>query len=525
MSIPAIALALLLAALLLCLGLLLSQQRHLRAQQQRLLGLETALEASGAAPWEWFVAERRIVLSDAYYRQLGYAVGDFPPEDFAWRQLLHPDDKSRAIDNVKRYLKAPETAYFNEYRMRTTDGRWRWILARGRVVKRDAEGQVLLLVGTHLDIDAMKRQQMAYVESQERFQKIYETTPDSMGITRISDGLYLDVNASFSRIGGYSREEVLGRTSLQLGVWVDPQQREQLIETFRSEGKVDSMEMAIRRKDGVVVHGLMSIRPLSVNGEDCMLFIYRDISEWRRLHAEAERARAEGVAAAAASRAKSEFLSRMSHELRTPLNAVLGFGQVLQSNASLDQRARQQLDGILGAGWHLLQLINDVLDLSRIEGGHLHVAVQPTELAPLLREALDMVGAQAAAAGISLAVEGLPALRVKADALRLRQALLNLLSNAIKYNRRGGHVWLRVNQPSERELDVLVADDGLGMSPTQLQHLFEPFNRLGREREAIDGTGIGLVLSRHLIEAMGGSLTLSSAAEQGTEARIRLKRA
>jgi PAS domain S-box-containing protein len=509
------------------LDLVVAHGADVRALQQALhereIGeqrLELALEASGAALWEWHVGERRIKFSDNFFEQLGYPPDHLDGTQESWRALLHPDDLQSAVAAVKAGLEPGSPAYVNEYRMRDAKGQWRWMLARGRLVRRGPAGEPMLMVGTHLDVDAMRRQQAALLASHERFQKIYQTTPDAMGISRISDGSYVDVNEGFLRLTGYARAEVLGHGSLDLGLWDEPAQRAQLFEEFARAGLVDSMEITVRRKDGQLLSGLLSVRRLVEQGEDCMLFIYRDVSERRRLLRDA-------AAAAAASQAKTDFLSRMSHELRTPLNAVLGFAQLMQGSPRLQggehEREREQVDAILQAGWHLLNLINDVLDISRIESGHLQLQLRPLALQPVLVEAFALLRGQAEMAGVHLEITMPPGSDrwLMGDPVRLRQALVNLLSNAVKYNRRGGRVELGC-EPLAEHLLLHIRDTGRGMSAEQMTHLFEPFNRLGREREAIDGTGIGLVLTRHLLALMGGSLEIRSESGIGTTASLRL---
>jgi len=485
------------------------QLRRLRLGEAR---LDQALQASDAALWEWHIDEQRMVLSERYFRQLGYPPDAYPASTETWRRMLHPDDVEHAIATVRAHLKQHSDTYVNEYRMLDAAGQWRWMLARGRVTRRGPDGRPLQMVGTHIDIHAMKTRQAELLESHERFQNIYQTTPDAMGITRVSDGLYIDINEGFVRMVGYPREQVLGRTSNALGIWARPEQRDQLVAEFRRQGWVDSMEMQVRRRDGQLLDGLMTVRPLVERGDDCMLFIYRDITERRRLLREAE-------AAAAASQAKTEFLSRMSHELRTPLNAVLGFAQLLQASPSLAgaERERAQLAAILQAGWHLLNLINDVLDIARIESGHLQLQLRPLALRPVLAEALTLLQGEAEAAGVQLPAEPPPCTErwLMGDALRLRQALVNVLSNAIKYNHRGGRVLIAC-EAREGRLLLQISDTGRGMDAAQQAHLFEPFNRLGREREGIDGTGIGLVLTKHLLGLMGAAITLRSAPGEGT---------
>ena len=216
--------------------------------------------------------------------------------------------------------------------------------------------------------------------------------------------------------------------------------------------------------------------------------------------------------AEAANRSKTEFLSRMSHELRTPLNAVLGFAQLLrlQQPTRLDPRQLAMVENIESSGRHLLDMINDVLDISRIEAGTLRMSQVDVDALAVARDCLDMMGTQATQAGVHPDAHLPPGpLSVRGDAVRIKQVLLNLLSNAVKYNRAGGHVTLRL-EADHPVVWLRVHDDGPGLTADQQQHLFEPFNRLGRENSATPGTGIGLVICKRLVEAMGGELTVRS---------------
>ena len=239
---------------------------------------------------------------------------------------------------------------------------------------------------------------------------------------------------------------------------------------------------------------------------------------------ELERAREEAAQAQAASRAKTEFLARMSHELRTPLNAVLGFTQLMQIDRTEppgpEQRRRLQL--IREAGEHLLHMINDLLDLTRIESGGLALAPSRIELRELVLQVFALLSEAAARHGVSLDLLPGPLLAVDADRTRLKQVLINLVSNAIKYNKPGGRVDLTVEPAGDGLFLIAVADTGVGIAEEHLQRLFEPFQRGPHERSGIEGSGIGLALTQALVLRMGGTLGVQSRPGEGSVFSVRL---
>ncbi|MDA1310861.1 MAG: ATP-binding protein, partial [Proteobacteria bacterium] len=214
-----------------------------------------------------------------------------------------------------------------------------------------------------------------------------------------------------------------------------------------------------------------------------------------------------------ANQAKSEFLSSMSHELRTPLNAILGFSQLMAMETDLKDDLQLSVDEISKAGHHLLHLVTEILDLARIETGHMELNFEIVTLAPLIEEALSLIGPSAAARSVSSIYEsrGNESVTVWSDPMRLRQVLLNFLSNAVKYNREGGTVVAWV-EPGAKEGSwrILVRDTGAGIANEDRAKVFEAFNRLGRNNSAIEGTGIGMTVSRQIAEAMGASLDFES---------------
>jgi PAS domain S-box-containing protein len=296
-------------------------------------------------------------------------------------------------------------------------------------------------------------------------------------------------------------------------------------------------ELVGKRHDDREFPAEASLSRLETDGAVLTTVVLRDVTARRT--ADAERRTHEALEAS--NRAKTEFLSRMSHELRTPLNAVIGFSKLLRIDTEkpLSMAQLERVQHVENAGAHLLALVNDVLDLSRIESGEMSVSTEAVQLSRVVEEAATMVSPLVTDAGIevflSAAVPSADTGRgseaiataqphdvwVKADAVRLRQVLVNLLSNAVKYNRPGGSVSLTW-QVSESECKVRVVDTGRGIPAGRLESLFEPFNRLGAETSSVEGTGIGLVLSRQLAEMMGGALEISSVFGEGTCASLTL---
>jgi signal transduction histidine kinase/ActR/RegA family two-component response regulator len=294
----------------------------------------------------------------------------------------------------------------------------------------------------------------------------------------------------------------------------------------RGECEVFRREKRYMSKDGGVIHALLTVALLrdAQGRPESTVGVVEDISEHLRL-AEAERAR---ESAESSNRAKSEFVSRMSHELRTPLNAMLGFAQLLSLDRkpTLAEHQRAWAAQIQQAGWHLLHMINDTLDLSRIESGMLKLETVALDLGALVNDALAMVGPAAEKRGLQFEQQlDRRARAVLGDETRIKQILTNLLSNAVKYNVDGGRIGVRSRVTESQVVEIVVSDTGLGMTRAQMDELFQPYNRLGRERTSVEGTGIGLVISRRLAELMGGSLRAQSVAGEGSNFILTLPRA
>jgi signal transduction histidine kinase/CheY-like chemotaxis protein len=268
----------------------------------------------------------------------------------------------------------------------------------------------------------------------------------------------------------------------------------------------DRFDTRHRRKDGSLVEVEISVNLVDLGGEKLFYAFARDITPRKQAEASLIRARDD---AERANRAKSEFLSRMSHELRTPMNAILGFAQVLELE-SIAPEHKDYIREIHRAGDHLLELINELLDLSRIETGKLPVLVQPIALQAILSQALQITQAMREERQIALLQYCQNEVRILADATRLRQILVNLLTNAVKYNHAGGRITIACQPQSDTMLRIAVADTGPGIVPEKQHLLFRPFERLGAELSEVEGVGIRLALSKQLAELMGAKIGVDS---------------
>lgn len=372
--------------------------------------------------------------------------------------------------------------------------------------------------------------EVALRESEQRLRNIFNTVPAGIVYTDLQ-GRIIQANPGFCQLTGYSAEELANLSTADLTHAADRQADATLFQRMAG-GELPFYRRTKRylTRDGEVRWVRVQVRPLfDAQGRPYRTVgVVEDISEHLRLE-EAERAR---KLAEAANRAKSDFLSRMSHELRTPLNAMLGFAQLLglEGGAALPGQQRDWLAQIQKAGWHLLDMINDVLDLSRIDLGTVKLHTEALPLRKLLAESVALVEAEALQRGVHVEFDeqGLDGLAAMGDATRVKQILTNLLSNAVKYNREGGRVWVsagevqRPGHPAGAAVEIDVRDTGMGLSEEQLAHLFEPFNRLGRERTGAPGTGIGLVISRRLAEGMGGHLRVRSVEGEGSTFTLEL---
>jgi len=387
---------------------------------------------------------------------------------------------------------------------------------------RDEQDKVIgyLLIGT--DNTARKRveAEQALLDQRLRDQQFYtrsliESNIDAI-MTTDPRGIISDVNQQMQALTGCSRDELIGAPFKKF--FTDPDRADAAISRVLSEGKVTNYELTAHARDGtetVVSYNATTFHDRDRNLQG-VFAAARDITERKQFELALQNNNVELEAATAAAekanRAKSEFLSSMSHELRTPLNAILGFAQLLETGMPAPTPIQKRnIDQILTAGWYLLELINEILDLALIESGRLTLSREAVSLNEMMLECQNMIEPQAQKRGIGMTFPQFHApYFVLADRTRVKQILVNLLFNAVKYNRPDGAVSVEFVLGTADSIRISVRDTGLGLSPEQLAQLFQPFNRLGKENSTEEGTGIGLVVTKRLVELMGGTIGADS---------------
>ncbi len=489
--------------------------------------VRAALLGAGTSVWQWNpLTDVLSGVDDGDFTLLGYPADEGRRTQQAWDLLIHPGDRAENDAQYRRHARGEAPFYEHEYRALAKDGQWRWIAERGRVVERAADGQPLRVVGTLSDVTQRHEAESRVLAMAEHLGKTARHVPGVIYQYRHSnegDSAFIYVSESCDKVLGVSASELLRDGSMVLRM-MEPEYFCATVNGMKASARALApwrFDFRLRRPDGEL-RWISGASTPQRDGDGSVLWhgYFEDTTDVHELHA----AREAAAVAQAANQAKTDFLSRMSHELRTPLNAVMGFAQLLRlDNADvLSPNQRRRVTLIHEAGEYLLQMIGELLDLTRIESGNLALECGDVALAPLLADCIEMLRPSAEAADVQLMpIEVAPELAVRGDPTRLRQVVLNLVSNAIKYNRPGGSAQVTAHT-SPGGVALRVTDTGVGIAAEHLQSLGEPFNRLAHQRSAIEGTGIGLAVTRGLIELMAGRLEVQSTLGVGSTFSVTL---
>ncbi|MEW5990153.1 MAG: ATP-binding protein [Chloroflexota bacterium] len=493
-------------------------------------------------------ASGRLYVSPQIATLTGYAADEFQSGTRRWRDVMHPDDRTEVSDRYQARMRdlaagrlPAGVSYVDEYRIQTSDGRTKWVRDTHHYV-RDATGGSGTIHGLVLDITEQRLAEDKIRASEARFRTLVEQLPGVVVLREVDDGApgrIVYVSPSSARIIGLSPDEIAS-PSTQWAMLIEPDDLDAVLNARdRHLATGDRTEVVARLAARPGYPGIARwveitwVRVQELGPRQWLsLGVLLDVSSLREAEAELRAVnaaledrievrtaelRAAQLEAERASRAKSEFLSSMSHELRTPLNAILGFGQLLQL-APLAGPDRESADEIVRAGRNLLEMIEAVLELSRLDAGRITLSIEPVELGPLVRETIDLCRPGASEHDVTvvddLAAE--PTVVVLADRRRLGQILLNLVTNGIKYNVPGGRVTLSAEASGDRAR-IRVRDTGVGIPPERLPRLFEPFETMRGDHAARQSLGLGLALSQRLAELMGGSLRATSRLGTGSE--------
>jgi len=434
--------------------------------------------------------------------------------------VAHPEDRAFVVSQVQARIAGIGYVPHFEARVLTSSGAVVWVdCYAARILWRGAPAGLV----TMTDITLHKKTEASQRHSEKLLSTVFRVSPDPISLTTMKDGRYIDVNDSFLKVLGWRRADVIGRTSTEIGFWKDPDFRQRMVDALKRDGYVRGMPSQVRQLNGEIRDFIYSVDVIQFEDESLLLGIGRDVTDLRRA---ADRLRESMESAEIANRAKSEFLANMSHELRTPLNAILGFSEIIGAEMfgpSGHPRYVDYAKDIYSSGRMLLQIIDDLLDLSRVEHGKLALHAEALDADRVIEACLRLVDSRAQEAGLRLTTD-LPEARLsfEADPLRLRQVLLNLLTNAIKFTAAGGCVTIGARPIAETDaIAFFVADTGIGMTETEIGLALQPFgqvaNAMTRDHS---GAGLGVPLAKGLTELHGGALAIESKPGAGTRVTV-----
>jgi two-component system, cell cycle sensor histidine kinase PleC len=505
--------------------------------QQR---FDMAFAGARCGIWDWDLSENRVYWSSAMFDMVGLKQPSKRLSPNEIKAFAHPDDIN-AIDDISRAVTRPSRSYDTTFRLRHADGSWVWMHAKGQVWSGNrASGD--RLVGITIDITEQKLAEERVSEANERLRDAIESVGEAF-VLWDAEGKLITANSKFGEFlnladeataPGMTRADVMARAGVGSG-WPVAEGAE--TEAAFSEIRLPTgrwLQISERRTKtgghvnvGTDITAIKEQEAALTDNKSALEKTVRDLESSRRKLQEqarqlvdlAEKYASEKTRAEAANRSKSEFLANMSHELRTPLNAIIGFSEIMGSGLFGElgsPKYKEYATDIHASGTHLLELINDILDMSKIEAGRMTLEAQPLEVSEVVEESLRLVSGRADVAKVTIENElpNLPA--VHADKRAVKQVLLNLLSNAVKFTPAGGSIHLK-GSSADGLVTISVEDTGIGIPANALPKIGRPFEQVeSQHSKKHKGTGLGLALSRSLVELHGGTLTIESTEGVGT---------
>ncbi len=480
-----------------------------------------AMEGANDGLWDWNLETGTIYYSKRWKGMLGFSDNELPNKPEVFFEQVHPDDKEPISQMFANYTSKQCTDYKLIVRLRHKDNHYRWILTRAVGVWNEA-GKAVRLVGTHVDLTKQKQIEAALAESERRFRELHDGLRD--GIVSVNlDGRIIQFNQSFRRILACYTEEEIYQLSYQD---ITPEKWHISEATILQEQVLTRRYSELYEKEYILKDG--SVIPIEIqaylmldeqSNPSHIWKIIRDISERKQVERALQQAK---ETAEVANQAKSSFLANMSHELRTPLNGILGYTQILNRDATLTDKQREGIAIIQRSGEYLLTLINDILDLAKIEAGRIELYETNVHFEEFIQSIVQLFKVRAEQKGIAFFYERLSPLPagIRTDEKRLRQILINLLGNAIKFTTDGG-VSLKISYENHK-VNFLVEDTGVGIASNELESIFHPFQQVGDQNQRAEGTGLGLSITQRLAEKMGGDLSVTSELRKGSIFQITL---
>lgn len=488
----------------------------LQKSEQR---FDLAMNAISDGLWDWNIVENHIYVSPRYMSILGYEEGEFSGEVERWFALIHEDDRNNALRQLKKQLDNKTDTHEHEFRIRTKQGGYRWILSRGHVVERDSSGHPNRIIGTHVDITERKITENELTYQRHFLRHIIDLIPNAIFVKN-KQGHYILANKKMAELLNTNPEEMIGKSDQDF-----LHSTEAKILAHHDHDAFEYTDIPLVVEEHIThaltgkKHYIQTIKRTLHEEEDIyLLCVALDITAWKHSEIELQQAKEQ---AELANKSKSEFLANVSHEIRTPMNAILGFADILKQEIH-EPQCQEYLAAINSSAKALLVLINDILDLSKVEAGKLTLEYSAINILHILKDIHTVFFSKIEEKKLDYSLECPkdfpPSLLL--DENRLRQILLNIIGNAIKFTASG---YIKVTchffneENGKVSITITVEDTGIGIVLSQHEDIFSSFTQQrGQSYSKYGGTGLGLTISKHLATMMGGDITVESEYGEGS---------